>query len=574
MELMVRYLRPHGRRMLGGLAFKIVGALLGLIIPYMLSYIFDKVVPRENIGEIFLWGGVMLLCAAGDLTFNVIANRMAAKVAMLSSENIRNDLFKKILYLSSEQTDKFTVPSLESRLTSDTYNVHSFIGSIQRIGVRAPILLIGGVIMTIILDVRLALIMIAILPFIAISVYAVSRRGIPLYTNTQKSVDGMVRIVREDAQGIRVIKALSKKDYEKERFNKANLLLSENEQRAGIVMARTNPSVTLLLNIGLVGVILLGAYFVSVGGEEQLGKIMAFMQYFTIISMGMMNVTRIFVMYTKGAASASRIDEVLQAEPDLAVIESDEAPKAGGAHIEFEDVSFSYKGVADNLSNISFTLGHGETLGIIGATGSGKTTLIRLLMRLYDADSGVVRIDGRDVRTIDPSKLHSMFGVVFQHDFLYADTIAENIRFGRDIGAEEIEAAAKTAQAHAFISDFADGYSHELATGGTNVSGGQKQRLLLARAMAAKPSILVLDDSSSALDYKTDAALRQAIKQDLPNTTTVVVAQRVSSVRSCDKIIVIDNGKITGIGDHDHLMATCEEYAEISRSQMGGAILE
>jgi len=313
---------------------------------------------------------------------------------------------------------------------------------------------------------------------------------------------------------------------------------------------------------------------VSVGGEEQLGKIMAFMQYFTIISMGMMNVTRIFVMYTKGAASAARIDEVLKAEPDLAVIESSEEPKNDGAHIEFDNVSFSYKGVTDNLSNISFTLGHGETLGIIGATGSGKTTLIRLLMRLYDADSGVVRIGGRDVRTIDPSELHSMFGVVFQHDFLYADTIAENIRFGRDITEEEIEAAAKTAQAHSFISDFADGYSHELATGGTNVSGGQKQRLLLARAMAAKPSILVLDDASSALDYKTDSLLRQAIKRDLPDTTTVVVAQRVSSVRSCDKIIVIDNGRITGIGNHDHLMATCEEYAEISRSQMGGAILE
>lgn len=574
MDLMLRYVSPYKKRVYVGLMIKMLATVAELIIPYILSHILDNVVPKESISEILLFGAMMLGCATIALVGNITANRMASKVAMMSSEKIRNDLFAKVMYLSASQSDKFTIPSLESRLTSDTYNVHNFLGMIQRIGVRAPILLVGGIGITLILDARLSLVMIAILPFISASVYIISKRGIPMYKQTQRSTDKMVRIVREDSQGIRVIKALSKTEYEKTRFNEANEELSKSEQRAGINMAGTSPSVNLFLNIGLVGVIIVGAYLVG-RGEIKPGKIIAFMQYFTLISMGMMSVTRVFVMFTKSAASAGRIDDVLKSVPDLAVIEDTGArPTEKDSFIEFSNVSFSYTGKHDNLSNISFSLKKGESLGIIGATGSGKSTLIKLIMRLYDAKSGNIFIGGRDIRTIKENELHSMFGVVFQNDFVYADTIAENIRFGRDLSDEEMINAAKIAQAHDFISDTKEGYERMLSTGGTNVSGGQRQRILISRAVAGKPDILILDDASSALDYKTDAALRTAISDNFKDTTTIVVAHRVSSVKSCDKIIMLENGKIDGIGTHEELMESCPGYAEISRSQMGGAFLE
>ena len=287
----------------------------------------------------------------------------------------------------------------------------------------------------------------------------------------------------------------------------------------------------------------------------------------------MMSLSRMFVMYTKCAASAKRISTVLEEENELKII-PDDGKGDKENHISFENVSFSYLGKTDNLTDISFTLKKGETLGIIGATGSGKSTILRLLMRFYDADSGVIRINGKDVRAYTKEELTAMFGVVFQNDFLYAATIEENIRFGRDIPLEDITAAAKTAQAYDFITSFADGFSHSASTGGTNLSGGQRQRVLISRAIAGKPEILILDDSSSALDYKTDASLRSALSQALPDSTVITVAQRVSSVKSCDLILVIDNGEIIGKGKHEELMLNCPEYKEISDSQMGGAFLD
>jgi ATP-binding cassette subfamily B protein len=299
------------------------------------------------------------------------------------------------------------------------------------------------------------------------------------------------------------------------------------------------------------------------------------MQYFTQISMAMMTVTRIFVMYTKSAASAKRIAEVIESPADLTVVSESELPRIDSEnHIEFSDVSFSYNGKERDLDNISFSLRRGESLGIIGATGSGKTTLVRLLMRFYDVEKGNVRINGRDVRTIAPGELYPMFGVALQQDFLYADTVEENIKLGRDISVNDIIAAAKTAQAHDFISAFPEGYGHCLAQKAANISGGQKQRLLIARAIAAKPEILVLDDSSSALDYKTDANLRAALRENLSGTTVVTVAQRVSSVKDCDLILVLDEGRIIGKGKHEELLEACAEYREISFSQMGGAFVE
>ena len=566
------YLKPLRKRLAIGTFIKIIGTVAELIIPFLLSYILENVIKTGEVKTIIFFGILMALCAIAACIGNIVANRIAAKTTMLFSSRMRRDLFAKTLGLSARSRDTFTIPSLEARITADTYNVQNFIGMMQRMGIRAPILLLGGSIITLMMDEKLALVMIAMLPLIFIVIYSISRKGVPLYSNVQKSVDGMVRVVREDAQGIRVIKALSKIDYENARYDEANLTLRKNETKAGVIMGVVNPIMTLLMNLGIVAVIAVSAHFVALG-RSSVTTVLAFMQYFTLISMAMMSLSRMFVMYTKCAASAGRICAVMSEECELSIVE-DDGNGNDDIHISFENVSFSYLGKRNNLKNISFTLKKGESLGIIGATGSGKSTIIRLLMRFYDADSGIIRINGKDVRSYTPDKLTSMFGIVFQNDFVYRDTIEENIKFGRNIPADDVIRAAKIAQAHDFISSFKDGYSHNVSTGGTNLSGGQRQRLLISRAIAASPEILILDDASSALDYKTDANLRQALAEAIPNTTVITVAQRVSSVKNCDLILVIDNGDIIGAGKHDELIESCAEYKEISDSQMGGAFLD
>ena len=572
MKWVFKYLKPLSARITVGTIIKIIGTLAELMIPFLLSYILENVISTNDVGNIIFYGVLMAICAIVACIGNIVANRMAAKTTMIFSTHMRRDLFSKTLHLSPRNTDKFTIPSLEARITSDTYNVQNFIGMMQRMGIRAPILLLGGTAITMLMDRKLALVMIATLPLIFIVVYSISRKGVPLYTTVQQSVDGMVRVVREDAQGIRVIKALSKIDYENERYDKANMTLRRNETRAGIIMGVVNPIMTLLMNAGIVAVIAVSAFFVS-NGTSSATTVIAFMQYFTLISMAMMSLSRMFVMYTKCSASASRISLVMDSRSELEICE-DDGEGDPSLHISFENVSFSYLGKKKDLREVSFALKKGETLGIIGATGSGKSTVLRLLMRFYDTESGKVRINGRDVRSYTPEELTAMFGVVFQNDFLYADTIEENIRFGRDIPSEDIVWAAEIAQAHEFISSFPDGYSHGVTTGGTNLSGGQRQRVLISRAIAGHPEILVLDDSSSALDYKTDANLRRKLTEALPDSTVITVAQRVSSVKNCDLILVIEDGEIIGCGKHDELMKSCSEYKEISDSQMGGAFLD
>ena len=572
MKWIFKYLSPLGTRIAAGISVKIIATLAELMIPFLLSYILEHVIVTGEASSIIWYGVLMAACAVVACVGNIIANRMAAKTTMLFSTQMRRDLFSKTLHLSARDTDSFTIPSLESRITSDTYNVQNFIGMMQRMGIRAPILLLGGTAITLLMDRRLALVMIATLPLIFVVVYSISRMGVPLYSKVQQSVDGMVRVVREDAQGIRVIKALSKVDYENARYDKANAALKQSETRAGVIMGVGTPIMTLLMNGGIVAVIASSAYFVA-EGLSSATTVIAFMQYFTLISMAMMTLSRMFVMYTKCAASARRISLVMECQSELALCPDDGQGDAS-LHVSFEDVSFSYLGKKDNVKHVSFALKKGQTLGIIGATGSGKSTILRLLMRFYDVDSGVVRINGRDVRSYTQGELSAMFGVVFQNDFLYADTIEENIRFGRDIPTEDIVKAAKLAQAHDFIMSFSEGYEHSVSTGGTNLSGGQRQRVLISRAIAGRPDILVLDDSSSALDYKTDANLRQALSNALPDSTIITVAQRVSSVKNCDLILVIEDGEIIGCGQHDHLMSSCPEYKEISDSQMGGALLE
>ncbi len=565
MKTIFRYLKPFIPRMGLGLTIKFIGSVTELFLPWVLSYMIDTVAPTKDIPRVLLWGGAMVAAAVLAWVTNILANRMAAWVAQHTTQAIRHDLFAKISELSCAQIDRFSIPSLEARLTTDTYQIHQMLGMMQRIGVRAPILLIGGVLVTLTLDPMLTLVLVCTLPFISLLVYSVSKKGVPMYRALQRSIDAMVRTVREAVSGIRVIKALSKVDYEKERFNQVNAGVVERETKAGTTMALTNPLMNLLLNLGLTAVIIVGAFRVN-AGLSQPGKI-AFLSYFTIILNAMMAMTRIFVSFSRSSASGDRIAEVLATPADLPVRP---LPREDGAyHVEFRDVSFSYAKKEPNVEHISFALRPGETLGIIGATGCGKSTLIHLLMRLYDADSGSVTIGGRPIASIPAEELHTMFGVVFQNDALFADTIRENIAFGRGLSDEEIEKAARCAQAMEFISALPDKFEHMLTPKGTNLSGGQKQRVLLARALAGRPEILILDDSSSALDYRTDAALRGALRKEYAGVTTVIIAQRVSSILHADHILVLDEGRELGYGAHEELMDCCEVYREIAVSQMG-----
>ena len=566
MKRLMKYIGPYVGWIVLAMFIKLLGAGLELMIPYLMEIILDDVVPAGQKHLIFAYGGGMLLCALGCLAANVIANRMSAKSAGRITLRIRHDLFEKLENLSARQMDKLTISSAESRLTSDTYNINQLLARMQRLGIRAPILLIGGITMTLSMDAGLALILIGMLPIIAVVVYLVTKYSVPLYTQQQTVLDKVVRTVQENITGIRVIKALSKTEYEKGRFNLVNTELSEIDQKAGRVTSVTNPTSTLVLNLGLTLVILIGAYRVNNGSTEG-GVIVAFLQYFTMILNAMLGVTRIFVMWSKGEASANRVANVL-AEPEDLITLPPEEPAENAPHIEFKNVTFSYTGVGTNLENLSFTLEHGQTLGILGATGSGKSTVLNLLLRLYDPDQGQVLIDGMDVRTIPYDQLRKKFGIAFQNDFVAEGTIGENIRFFRDISDEAVARAAEDAQAE-FIAYKEGGMNAEVVVRGNNLSGGQKQRLLIARALAADPEILILDDASSALDYRTDANLRQSLRENHRNTTTVVVAQRISSLRHADLILVLSDGKVIGAGKHETLLENCDEYRIIAQAQMG-----
>ena len=580
MKTLFKYFKPNAFMMIIGLILKFSGAITDLLIPFFLAKILDVALPEVlekglesysfgDLWPIWRFALIMLVCAIGSITFNILSNYCAANSSGRITKALRHDLFAKITYLSEKNADKFSLPTLISRLTSDTYNINRMLARIQRMGVRAPIILIGGIIITLTMDPILTLVLVSTLPFISLLVYKVSKKGVPIYAEAQTKLDKTIRVAEENITGIRVVKSLSKTDYEKERFREANTELANTEKHAGVVMALTNPACSLILNIGLCFVILVGAYRIN-GGITGTGTIVAFLNYFTIILNSTIAITNIFIMYTKGVASAQRIEEILKTEDNMPLIESEtvESPYL----IEFDKVSFSHDKVKNNLYDISFGIKKGETLGIIGPTGSGKTTIIRLLLRFYDPDSGTVRINGRDIKSIPNEELRKLFGTVFQNDFIYSDTLKENIDFGRDIDDEAREKAIKTAQASSFISDYDDGLEHLVAIRGANLSGGQKQRIFLARALSNSPEILILDDSSSALDYKTDSFLRKDLRENYKGVTCVNIAQRVSAIMNADHILVIDKGEMIGYGTHEELLSTCPYYKEISDIQLGGAL--
>lgn len=566
MEGLLKYAKPYVKGMLIGLIIKITATIAELTLPWILSYMIDSIIPTKSVKMIFAFGGLMLIFTLIAIAFNITANRMASKVAKDVTYNIRNDLFSKIMYLSNRQLDIVTLPSIISRITTDTYNVHNMVGMLQRLGVRAPIMFLGGIIITFTLDPALTLVMLSVIPFIVITVILIYKKGIPMYRLLQKKIDRFVEVVREDISGVRVIKALSKTEFEKERFKKVNETVVNQEQKAGKVMGLLNPAMNLFLNLGMAFVIIAGAYRVNEGIMLP-GKIIAFMTYVVLILNSILFISRVFVVYSKASASAGRIAEILNMENELLTVDNDTIDTP--YHIQFNNVSFSYEGQNSTIKNVDFSLYKGETLGIIGATGSGKTAIVNLLMRFYDPDSGEIRIDGQNIKAMDKGELREKFGVVFQNDILFNESIYENIKIGRDIPKENIINAVQYAQAKEFIEDKKNGFEGTVNIRGANLSGGQKQRVLIARALAGSPEILILDDSSSALDYKTDAALRKEIKEHFKNTTTILIAQRISSVMYANHILVLDDGKIAGYGTHSELMESCPIYREISYSQMG-----
>ncbi len=582
MRLIFRYLKKYRWWVVFSIALKTLATFIELLLPYILEHLIDDVVPTKNLPHVFFWGIVMLVIAVTIRFLNIWANRRSVKTSADAAYEVRRDLFERSVHLSGGQMDEFGLPSLISRMTSDSYNVQDFMRMFQTIGIRAPLLLIGGLIVSITMDPGLSTILCIVAPVAIVLIIFVSFKGIPLYTKVQQSVDSIARVMRENITGVRVVKALSKEEYEKNRFSAVNEEMTRRDRNAAVTMSLPGPIMSLLLNVGLTVVVLVGAIRVN-NGQSQPGAILAFLTYFNMILMGVMGLSRTFLTMSKANASANRIDRVIGVKEDLSPLSEEQAAQPSeDAYILFDDVSFRYgKDSKDenanfageerrmSLEHIHFSMKKGGTLGIIGPTGCGKTTIINLLMRFYDPTYGGVFIDGKDIRTFQREDLRRKFGVVFQNDVIFADTLARNISFGRTITEAAMRQAASDARAAEFIEAYEDEYQHEAAIHGSNLSGGQRQRVLITRALAGDPEILVLDDSSSALDYKTDAALRQAILNHYTDTTTIVIAQRVSSIMSLDHILVMDEGRIIGQGTHEELLSSCPQYLDIYKTQMG-----
>ena len=553
------------------MVIKFIGTFLELLIPYVLEYIIDVVAPTKSLKMVLVWGGVMIVLAILCRLFNKTANQRAVTSASKNIYRLRQDLFEKTIYLSSDVIDHITLPSLISRLTSDSYNILSFMQSSQTLGVRAPILLLGGFIVTFSMDRGMAMILAVMAPLIIAIVVFISRKGIPLYTTVQTKLDEVVRIMRENISGIRVIKALGKEKRESHHFEMADKDMEKSEIKAGFTMALPTSIVKVFMNIGLVLVVIIGAVRVSEGTMKP-GVILAFLSYFQMIMMGVLTLNRFFLMMSKANASSMRIKDTMDSISSLSIIEEESGnEKAKEGYIVFDDVSFSYNGSSNAVSHISFSLERGKTLGIIGGTGSGKSTIINLMMRFYDPQKGNIFVDGKNIKSYELPSLRRHFGVVFQNDFIFHDTISSNIKMGRNISDEDMKKAAENAMAAEFIERYEEGYEHYSAIHGAAFSGGQKQRLLISRALSGDSPVIVLDDSSSALDYRTDSMVRKNILSNHKSSSLVIVAERVSAVMNADEILVLHNGEIIGRGRHDHLMESCDEYRDIYQTQMGEA---
>ena len=571
MKRWMKYVRPYWPYFVIGPLCMIVEVVGEVLMPKFMADIVNEGVAGRSIGYIVGVCALMVLTAVLMMAGGVGGSYFGAKASVNFAADLRQDIYGKVQQFSFANIDKFSTGSLVTRLTNDVTQMQNFINMLLRMCLRAPGMLIGALIMAIAMNPRLALVLAVTIPLILVTQLIVIRIGFPRFGAMQKKIDALNANVQESLTNVRVIKSFVREDFEQQRFARSNRDLKEAGLRAMGVMIFMQPLMTLFMNFTSLAVVWFGGNQV-IAGRMQVGDLTAFITYITQILSSLMMVTMMFMMSSRALASARRITEVLDEKIDLTdenAAQPELQVKEG--RIEFRGVSFRYyKNSAEQvLDNISFTIEPGQTVGIIGSTGCGKTTLVSMIPRLYDADEGEVLVDGVDVRDYSLTNLRQGVGMVLQKNVLFSGSITENLQWGdEDASMEEIRAAAASAQADGFIQSFTDGYDTELGQGGSNVSGGQKQRLCIARALLKKPKILILDDSTSAVDTATEARIRQAFAGELKDSTKLIIAQRISSVMEADQIIVVDEGRITGIGTHAELLQNNEEYQEIYYSQM------
>ncbi|AGN18717.1 hypothetical protein J433_05940 [Corynebacterium glutamicum MT] len=567
-SILVRFLKPAWPLILTVIIFQLAQSITSLLLPTLNADIIDNGVVTGDIGYIWRTGGIMLALTLVQVACAIAGVYFGSKLSMRVGRNLRAAIFGKVVNFSEREMGQFGAPSLITRNTNDVQQVQMLVQMTSTLMISAPMLAIGGIIMAVRQDLGLSWLMVVSIPVLIIVVALIIVRMVPLFQTMQKRIDRINQIMREQLTGIRVVRAFVREDEERERFTTASKDVADIGVRTGNLMALMFPAVMLIMNLSAVAVIWFGAFQVE-SGETQIGTLFAFLQYIMQILMGVMMAAFMFVMVPRAAVSADRIGEVLETTPSVQAPETPAQPSTSTGEIVFNNATFAYPGADDPvLNNVSFRVAPGSTTAIIGSTGSGKTTLIGLVPRLFDVTQGDVTVDGTDVREFEPLKLWDRIGLVPQKSFLFSGTIASNLRYGNEDATEtQLWQALAIAQAADFVREMPEGLDSEIAQGGTNVSGGQRQRLAIARALLKQPEIYIFDDSFSALDVSTDAALRRALSTNLPDTTKLIVAQRVSTIRDADQIVVLDNGEVVGIGTHANLLNTCGTYREIVESQ-------
>ena len=568
-----RFLKQFKKEVLIGPVFKLTEAVFELIVPLVMAQIIDVGIANGDRGYVLRMGGVMVLLGLVGLGCALICQYCAARASQGFGTVLRSEMFRHINTLSHGEIDQIGTPSLITRITNDVNQLQLAVAMLIRLVVRAPFLVIGATVMALLLDWKLACIFFVAAPLMALVLYLVMSRSIPFYRIIQKKLDRISLITRENLSGVRVIRAFSRQEKEKERFAQASEDQMTTSITVGRISALLNPLTSAIINLAIAAVIWFGGFRVDAGGMTQ-GEVIAFVNYLNQILLAMIVVANLVVIFTKAAASATRVDEVLELHPSIVNRVSRPAQEIEGSpEIAFDAVSFAYPDAgAYSLSDISFTVARGQTLGIIGGTGCGKSTLVNLIPRFYEVSQGSLKVDGVDVRDYPMEQLRGKVGIVPQRAVLFSGTLRQNMQWRKqDATDEEIWQALETAQAASFVRKMPDGLDSVILQGGKNLSGGQKQRLTIARALVGEPEILILDDSASALDFATDAALRQAIAKFSAERgnrmTTIIVSQRANTVRYADQIVVLDDGKAAGIGTHEQLLESCQIYREIYWSQ-------
>ena len=569
MKLILKYLNRYKGlvllNMLGVLGF----ALVELGIPTIIATVIDKGIAYNDISYIKRMGIVIVIISVLGVMGSILLGFTSAKISTSVVRDIRNDIFKKSQEFSHSEYDRFGISSMITRTTNDAFQVMQFTNTILRMAMICPIMFIISVFLILSTSVKLSAILSVTLPLIVLGVYLIAKTSHPWSQTQQKNLDKLNRISRENLTGIRVIRAFGNDDYERKRFKKVNNAYASISKKLFKLMSVAQPTFFLLLNLAIIAIFWMASKMINVG-SLQVGQLVAFIEYLFHAMFSLMLFSNVFVMYPKAQVSAERIQEILDAEPMIKNPEQGITETNNEGTLEFENVTFVYQdGEEPVIKNVSFSAKKGETIAFIGSTGSGKSTLINLIPRFYDVTEGSIRIDGIDVRKFNLKALRKKIGFIRQKNLLFTGTIKSNIKFGKPHAThDEVEHSAKIAQAYDFITNKEKGFDEPISEGGSNVSGGQKQRLSIARALVRKPEIYIFDDSFSALDFKTDAILRKALKKETTDAIVLIVAQRIGSIMDADKIIVLDEGKVVGVGKHKELLKTCNVYHEIALSQL------